>query len=360
MPRRETSEESRERHRRENARASSHARIHGALDGMHNAKDRLLNAGRGARRFEHRRRRVLGRHAEIARGGMRAAVRSLFVLLFLPAILVVDMLLAGGTIDFLVAQSPALLKFASVFMLKFCALAAILIVEIMIAISISDARDKNSRPLFVVLVAAAIVIAGAMAFMSFVLAGSSGYREQLSGPAAGLPWVAAAFTLVLHSLAMLHGDAVRDTPAFLSLWLQLGVVTIMQTVVRIRAERADRAIRGYYRRHTTAIDPHNVLYPESPARFGPVDAELAALLRTMYPPEELARWLGPKDVPPEPPVPSPPSPPQSSAPAPPPPTPKATVAPSARPAEHANVDEAYSTLVAEEEARAADSEIKVD
>ncbi len=355
MPRRETSEEMRARHRREQARASSHALIHGALDGMHDAKDDLLNAERSTRRLERQRRRILVRHAEIARGGLRATVRSLFVLLFLPAVLVIDLLLAGGTIDFLVSQSPAVTRIVPIFVLKFFALAAFLMVEIMVAISISEARDHGSRRMFISLVIFAVVIAGAMAFMSFVVATSNNYKLNLSGAAGGLPWIAAVLTLALHSLAMYHGDAVRDTPGFVSLWGQLGVVARRQSAARNRAEQSDPAVRDNYRRHTVGIDRHNALYPESPARFGPIDAELEALLRTMYSPGELARWLGPKDSPPEPPA----QPQQAPPPTPPIPS-DATTAPSTQAAGDPNVDEAYSTLLAEEEARAADSEIKVE
>jgi hypothetical protein len=320
---------------------------------MHDANNAMIRAARQVRRAERARRRVLVRHRDVVGGGMRVAVRALFVVLCLPAIVGADVLLAGGTIDFLMSLSGDLKEFGHPTLLKFIAITLIVLTEVKVAVAIAHALDERSRREVVVLAAVGVVIAATMTLMSFALSSAKADTDGLVGVAAHLPFGVAALTLALHSLALLSGDAIRDGVSWLSFVTQHGMVVVFIAITTRRAERSREAIGRSYRAYRRGIDGHNAEYPEARVGFGPIESDLEAVLRTLFSEDELQfDRSGPEAEPaPSPPEPSAPAP----APAPAPPPPAAPDTPP--PANEDTVQSDFTTLLAEEEARRNESEV---
>ena len=303
----------------------------------------MLDCARGSRRCVRRRRNVISRHAEVLRDGRGRAVLSILVLMFLPAIFVVDVLLAGGTVDYLISQSfdTKTLAWGYLILLKIVVLAMIIIIELKIALTISHALDRGYRAVIVPAVAG-LAVAFLMAFMSYVVATATVANQELIGAARWLPWAAAAFTLVLHALAVFSGDSVRIAFRLLSFWVQWAYILALRASFNLRAQRGQRLVGRSYRAYIARLGRHNHEYPEARLRYGPVENDVQAVLETLFTAADLRRGRGgdPEEE-------REPDPPQPTAPA---------AAPTREDCSEEPVAD-YSAFVAEEEARRAETEV---
>jgi len=324
---------------------------------MHDANHRLLRSVETLRRCDHRRRRAIAHHPDVARSDMRTVTLAIFALFVPPAAICVDWLLAGGTIDFLIQLSPDLSGYPVV--LKVFALTLIVLIELSIAIGISHARDRGRqgrRQLFL-LAAFGMAIAAIMPFMTFVITAAHPDVKNLLGIGAAMPFATAAFTLTVHGLTLCTGDALRLGLAWLSLQVQCGLIAGRQATSRLRAAHARQAVGRNYREHATAVEQHNVAFSDARMNFGPIESDLLVVLKTLFTEDELRRsgaiQASSQPQPTPPPAPAPAQPPSS--------TNQTMPDNSNSPPTHAtsNIDTDFSAMAAEEEALRAEAEVTV-
>jgi hypothetical protein len=357
----ETAEELRERSRREEERPRSVRNVEGSRERMHGASHRLLRSVEALRHCDHRRRRAIARHPDVARGGMRTVTLAIFALFVPPAAIYIDWLLAGGTVDFLIQLSGLS---GHLFGLKLFTLTMIVLLELKIAIGIAHALDmgRPGRRQAFLLAGFGMTIAAIMTFMTFVITAAIPDVRNLPGAAAQMPFATAAFTLTVHGLTLCTGYAMRIGLAWLSLHVQCGFIVAQRLMYRARAAQSRQAVGRNYRAHATAVEQHNITFPNASMMiFGPVETDLAAVLKTLFSEDELRRSGAIPTA--NPPQPAPPA-------APPPPPPTASQTPpinqtppdNGEPSAHntsTNIDTDFSAMAAEEEAQRAEAEVTV-
>jgi hypothetical protein len=365
----ETIVERTERIRREDERRLGAARVEARRDAMHAAKNRYMPLARAANSCSTTSVRVTERHADVAAPDLRIAFAALAV--FTPfAAVALDGVLNGGTLDWLIVHAGELTQIPHPVMLRYLLLAVIVLIEVDLGLRIQHARDEGQRGVgrarSYIFTGGALVIV--MAVMTLIITTSNAHAKHIQGYGLLLPWVSAAITALVHTLTIWSGEFLRIGASWISYRAQMAVLLTVGWVSNFCAERARQAVGRHCGACVTLVERHNADFPEQPLRFGPIDSECEAIIRSLFALEDVDRWLGrgPRNPPPprsDPPPPSSTSP--TGAPEPAtnadatnsrPEAPMSSASASVGAADN-TVDTAYSTLIAEEEARRADSEV---
>lgn len=238
-------------------------------------------------------RKLLRRNnADEAQAGLAKWVWSILIVIGLAAVTMIDYLIVGGTLDYLLGMQRELQGNEDYFFyLKILGTVALLAVEVAIAVGLILLREYyNSRPMVILHWVVGIGLALALTAFAFGLMYTKIKNESVNLPPVADAVVEDAVSTVVteitdseipsqkwvmlvgvcgicffvHVFALMKADSIADAFALFGYAGQQSIYSVQETVHRMNVNRAAGKTEASYRRAYDQFEAHNAEFNNSP------------------------------------------------------------------------------------------------